>query len=95
MTWFQITSHRDDRVRGLMIKGQMLVDGRTTILEYEQDFARSCGTELVVMHEFEVKVDSDDRPTWLVRLDEAKRISDAFWMGYDACREGRLWKGDD
>lgn len=84
MTAFLITSHANGCRRGLTMKGQRLGDGED-LLEFERQFARYCGTELVVMHEFEVPTQAANGPgPSLPDWDEANRIADAFWAGYDA-----------
>lgn len=86
MTTFLITSHVDGGVRGLTMKGQKLGDAGDMI-EFERRFAQDCGTDLVVMHEFEVPTQATSGPgPSLLDWDEAKRVAEAFWAGHDAPR---------
>lgn len=93
MTTFLITSHANGGVRGLTMKGQRLGDGEEMI-EFERRFALDCGTELVVMHEFEVPTQAviGGGPS-VLDWDEAKRVADAFWAGHDAPRLPNDWRG--
>lgn len=87
MAKFQITVRSDGGVRSLFMEGQRLTADEL-LIDAERRWAQEDGSELMVMHEFELEGDPS-----LLLWEAAKGRFEAFWAGYDAPRLPNDWRG--